>query len=289
MLITGAAGGIGKAVARSLLMTADRPTTLVLSDRNPQLLAEVTRSLENMSLDNSPAHVVEVGDTSTISPIEPVTQIHAVVCDVSDADAVANLATEVQRAGQLRRVIHTAGILGVGATIVNTALDDFSEIFAINARGTFLITQAMTKVMVDQGTSGCIEQDATDRSITVVASNAAGVPRHGMGVYAASKAAASALTRNLGLEVAREGIRCNVVNPGSTDTAMQREYWGDQQESGRARVLSGDLSTSRLGIPLGRIATPEDIAEVVVFLSSPAARHVVLQEIYVDGGATLHA
>jgi 2,3-dihydro-2,3-dihydroxybenzoate dehydrogenase len=110
-----------------------------------------------------------------------------------------------------------------------------------------------------------------------------------MGVYAASKAAASAVTRSLGLEVAAEGIRCNVVNPGSTDTAMQRDYWGDDPVAGKARVLGGDLATARLGIPLGRIATADDVAEVVVFLSSPEARHVVLQEIYVDGGATLHA
>ena len=125
--------------------------------------------------------------------------------------------------------------------------------------------------------------------MTVIASNAAGVPRHGMGVYAASKAAASSLTRSLGLEVAGAGIRCNVVNPGSTDTAMQRNYWGDDPGAGRRRVLAGDLSTARLGIPLGRIASPADVAEVVVFLSSPQARHVILQEIYVDGGATLHA
>jgi len=145
------------------------------------------------------------------------------------------------------------------------------------------VTRTAARIMLEQGT-----EDA-DRSLTVVASNAAGVPRYGMGIYAASKAAASSLARSLGLEVASAGIRCNVVNPGSTDTAMQRDYWGDDPAAGRARVIGGDLSTSRLGIPVGRIADAADVAEVVHFLASPAARHVVLQEIYVDGGATLHA
>ena len=190
-------------------------------------------------------------------------------------------------AGRVTRVIHGAGVLGPGVSVAETEPADFDRVFAVNARGTFLVTRAAARVMTAQGQS---QADApSDRAITVIASNAAGVPRHGMGVYAASKAAASAVTRSLGLEVAADGIRCNVVNPGSTDTAMQRDYWGDDPAAGKARVLGGDLATARLGIPLGRIATADDVAEVVVFLSSPEARHVVLQEIYVDGGATLHA
>lgn len=279
VLLTGAAGGIGIAVAQMLLCHADRPATLILSDRDPQQLSTAKSILDTLNTRHQNTGEGSGGDSRWID-----TEIRTVICDISDADAVAELATETRKAGRLHRVIHAAGVLGAGTTIAEASLTDVNHVFSINTFGTFLVTQAMVQIMLDQ--SG---EESIDRSITVIASNAAGVPRYGMGVYAASKAAASALTRSLGLEVAKEGIRCNVVNPGSTDTAMQREYWGDQQESGKSRVLTGDLSTSRLGIPLGRIATPEDIAEVVVFLSSPAARHVVLQEIYVDGGATLHA
>jgi 2,3-dihydro-2,3-dihydroxybenzoate dehydrogenase len=104
--------------------------------------------------------------------------------------------------------------------------------------------------------------------------------------YAASKAATSALARCAGLELAARGIRCNVVEPGSTDTAMQRDLWADPQV-GRRTALKGDPSTYRVGIPLGRIADPDDVAEVVCFLLSDAARHVTLQQLYVDGGASL--
>ncbi|NEE57327.1 SDR family oxidoreductase, partial [Streptomyces sp. SID8455] len=92
-------------------------------------------------------------------------------------------------------------------------------------------------------------------------------------------------TKCLGLELARSGVRCNVVAPGSTDTAMQRALWTDP--GAEARVIDGDPSTYRTGIPLGRIAEPADIADAVAFLASDRARHITLQELYVDGGATL--
>ncbi|WP_313005623.1 SDR family oxidoreductase [Corynebacterium variabile] len=262
-VVTGAAGGMGTAVARLLLSRTDRPSTLILADRDPQALA------------------------SAVGGLPAFADIRTVTCDVSDEDAVSDLFSAAAGAGRVTRVIHGAGVLGPGVSVAETEPADFDRVFAVNARGTFLVTRAAARVMTAQGLSQ--EGAATDRAITVIASNAAGVPRHGMGVYAASKAAASAVTRSLGLEVAADGIRCNVVNPGSTDTAMQRDYWGDDPAAGKDRVLGGDLATARLGIPLGRIATADDVAEVVVFLSSPEARHVVLQEIYVDGGATLHA
>lgn len=273
-MVTGAAGGMGIAVARLLIDRTDRPATLILSDRDADALAAAVDDLAGA-----------VDDLAGAAGAPASTAVRAVPCDVADEDAVAGLFAVAAQAGRLTRVIHGAGVLGPGLGVADTDPADFDRVFSVNARGTFLVTRAAAQVMRDQGAG----PGTDDRSITVIASNAAGVPRHGMGVYAASKAAASAVTRSLGLELAPQGIRCNVVNPGSTDTAMQRDYWGDDPEAGKARVLGGDLATARLGIPLGRIATADDIAEVVVFLSSPAARHVVLQEIYVDGGATLHA
>jgi 2,3-dihydro-2,3-dihydroxybenzoate dehydrogenase len=124
-------------------------------------------------------------------------------------------------------------------------------------------------------------------AIVTVTSNAAGVPRAGMAAYAASKAAAAHFTRCLGLELAAHGIRCNVVAPGSTDTPMQRSLWNEETRD--APVIAGDPATYRTGIPLGRIATPEDIADAVLFLASERARHITLHDLYVDGGATLRA
>ena len=108
----------------------------------------------------------------------------------------------------------------------------------------------------------------------------------GMLAYAASKAATSALARCAGLELAARGIRCNVVEPGSTDTPMLHSLWPDE-ETGLAGTLRGNPDAYRVGIPLGRLAHPGDVAEVVAFLLSDAARHVTLQQLYVDGGASL--
>jgi 2,3-dihydro-2,3-dihydroxybenzoate dehydrogenase len=106
-----------------------------------------------------------------------------------------------------------------------------------------------------------------------------------MAAYCASKAASAMFTRCLGLELASYGVRCNVVSPGSTETSMLHALWHD--ESGRAATLGGSPADFRLGIPLGRIAAPEDIAEAVTFLASARARHITMHDLRVDGGATL--
>jgi 2,3-dihydro-2,3-dihydroxybenzoate dehydrogenase len=268
-IITGASGGIGAATARQLIDSGAAPSTLYLSDLDGDRLSSVA-------------------DTLAASAGTAGTTVRTVPCDVSEESAVRELFTAAAADGRLTRVIHAAGILGPGTTVADTDLAELDRLLAVNTRGTFLVVREAARAMLAQNQNQSQAQNR-DRSLTVIASNAAGVPRHGMGAYAASKAAASSLTRTAGIELAGDGIRCNVVNPGSTDTAMQRAYWGDDPEAGRARVLAGDLGTYRLGIPVGRIADPADVAEVVTFLSSPAARHVTLQEIYVDGGATLHA
>jgi len=120
-----------------------------------------------------------------------------------------------------------------------------------------------------------------------VSSNAARVPRMQMAAYAASKAALTSLIRTAGLELASCGVRCNLVSPGSTDTAMQRGMWAD--DNGRARTIAGLPEQFKLGIPLQKIATPDEVANTVLFLASDLASHITLQDIVVDGGATLAA
>lgn len=116
--------------------------------------------------------------------------------------------------------------------------------------------------------------------ILTIASNAAVIPRAGMAAYAASKAAASSITRSLGLELGRRGVRCNVVSPGTTRTRMI-EALGEEEV-----LIDGSPTAFRTAIPLGRIAEPEDIAETVAFLGSDRARHITLQEVVIDGGAS---
>ena len=91
----------------------------------------------------------------------------------------------------------------------------------------------------------------------------------------------------MGLELASAGVRCNIVSPGSTDTDMQRVLWvSDDAEQQRIR---GFAEQFKLGIPLGKIAHPQEIASTILFLASHSASHITLQDIVVDGGSTLGA
>jgi Dehydrogenases with different specificities (related to short-chain alcohol dehydrogenases) len=120
-----------------------------------------------------------------------------------------------------------------------------------------------------------------------VASDAAHTPRIGMSAYGASKAALKSLALTVGLELAGSGVRCNLVSPGSTDTDMQRGMW--QSDDAEQQRIRGFGEQFKLGIPLGKIAKPQEIANTVLFLASDCASHITLQDIVVDGGSTLGA
>ena len=198
------------------------------------------------------------------------------VADVTDADRVEAAVDVAERSlGPLDLLVNVAGVLHMG-DVVDLTDDAWARTFAVNTTGVFHTSRAVARRMTPRRSG----------AIVTVSSNAAGVPRTGMSAYAASKAAATMFTKCLGLELAPYGIRCNVVAPGSTDTPMQRQLWTDGVPS---PVLDGDPATFRVGIPLGRIATPEDIADAVLFLASDQARHITMHDLYVDGGATLRA
>ncbi|ACU36662.1 short-chain dehydrogenase/reductase SDR [Actinosynnema mirum DSM 43827] len=199
------------------------------------------------------------------------------LADVTDPGSVERVIADAERElGPIDVGVSAAGVLR-GGELCGASQEDWAATFAVNATGAFTVLSSLARRMVARRSG----------ALVLVGSNAAGVPRSGMGAYAASKAAATMMARCLGLEVAEHGVRCNVVSPGSTDTPMQRALWTDG--NGPERVIAGDLARYRVGIPLKRIADPEDIAEAVLFLASDRARHITMQDLYVDGGATLRA
>ena len=199
------------------------------------------------------------------------------VMDVADAAQVAQvcqrLLAETER---LDVLVNAAGILRMGATD-QLSKEDWQQTFAVNVGGAFtLLQQTMTQFRRQRG-----------GAIVTVASDAAHTPRIGMSAYGASKAALKSLALSVGLELAGSGVRCNVVSPGSTDTDMQRTLWvSDDAEEQRIRGFGEQF---KLGIPLGKIARPQEIANTILFLASDLASHITLQDIVVDGGSTLGA
>lgn len=199
------------------------------------------------------------------------------VMDVADAAQVAQVCPRVlQKTPRLDVLVNAAGILRMGATDA-LSVDDWQQTFAVNVGGAFnLFSQTMAQFRRQQG-----------GAIVTVASDAAHTPRIGMSAYGASKAALKSLALTVGLELAGCGVRCNVVSPGSTDTDMQRTLW--VSEDAEQQRIRGFGEQFKLGIPLGKIARPQEIANTILFLASDLASHITLQDIVVDGGSTLGA
>ncbi|EKO5645418.1 2,3-dihydro-2,3-dihydroxybenzoate dehydrogenase EntA [Salmonella enterica] len=199
------------------------------------------------------------------------------VMDVADAAQVAQVCQRVlQKTPRLDVLVNAAGILRIGATDA-LSVDDWQQTFAVNVSGAFnLFSQTMAQFRRQQG-----------GAIVTVASDAAHTPRIGMSAYGASKAALKSLALTVGLELAGCGVRCNVVSPGSTDTDMQRTLW--VSEDAEQQRIRGFGEQFKLGIPLGKIARPQEIANTILFLASDLASHITLQDIVVDGGSTLGA
>jgi 2,3-dihydro-2,3-dihydroxybenzoate dehydrogenase len=248
-LVTGAAGGIGSAVVRAL---AEQGAAVAATDANEPAVTELAHTLAAQG-HRVHGHRIDVRKSSEVDSV---------------LDAV----------GPLDILVNAAGVLST-ATAVDTTAEQWQTLFDINVGGVFTVSTAVARRMMA----------ARRGAIITVSSNAGGVPRMNMSAYAASKAAATSFTKSLGLELAQYGIRCNVVAPGSTNTPMLRGMWASDRPEQRYRLdlIEGSLETFKTGIPLGRTAEPEDIADAVVFLASSRARHITMQDLYVDGGATL--
>ncbi|GGN74912.1 2,3-dihydro-2,3-dihydroxybenzoate dehydrogenase [Streptomyces albiflavescens] len=250
-LVTGAAGGIGASVARELAAAGAR---VALLDADGAALEPLVKELEADG-----ASVLALG---------------ADVRSSAEVDAAVER-TEAEL-GPLDHLVNAAGVLRTGE-VTGYSDEDWEFTFAVNATGVFHVSRAVVGRMVPRRSG----------AVVTVASNSAGVPRWNMAAYAASKAAATSFTRTLGLEVARYGIRCNVVAPGSTETPMLTSMYADG-DFARPSV-EGSPDTYRVGIPLGRLARPEDIAHAVLFLLCEQAAHITLHSLVVDGGAALGA
>ncbi|MFI1581307.1 SDR family NAD(P)-dependent oxidoreductase [Embleya sp. NPDC020630] len=193
----------------------------------------------------------------------------AVAMDITDpASVAAALDRVLAEVGPLAVLVNNAGLVAGGGLLVDLPIEVFDTVVAVNLRGTFTVTAAAARRMIAEDAGGVIVN---------ISSIGARQPTAGLGHYEATKAAVDALTRTGAIELAPHRIRVNGVAPGPVHTPMTAGLMDDPQ--------ARQAWESR--IPLGRIAVPEDVAPLAVFLASPAAAHITGTIVQVDGGQLL--
>lgn len=194
------------------------------------------------------------------------TRFRPLVCDVADAASVAGAFARI--GGPLNVLICCAGVLRT-ALIENMAVEDFDLVLNTNLRGTFLCAQKALPLLRRAATT------ENPSRVVLLSSIAALRPKVVSGAYAASKAGVSQLCRVMAAEWAPSGVLVNALAPGTVDTPMVRAVSDPAASKGyRPSGVS----------PVGRIAQPDDVVDVMMFLLSDAARYVTGTTIPVDGG-----
>jgi NAD(P)-dependent dehydrogenase (short-subunit alcohol dehydrogenase family) len=241
LLITGAASGIGRAVALAAAARWKKPLALVDRDKE---------GLENL-----------------IAELAGAMPAVTIAGDLADVEFIAHTVSHtVDVLGGLCAVVSNAGIVG-SSMLSDLSLEDFEREMAVNFRATWLLAKSAYPHLRSGG-----------GALVATASMAAAIPAPGLGVYTPSKAALSALIRQMAIEWAGDGIRCNCVSPGPTRTGITVQAYEDPEA----------LARRELAVPLGRVGEASDIAEVILFLISDASRFITGADIVVDGGLSLN-
>ena len=246
VLVTGAASGIGRATCLRLVRDAR-------ARGEAARIAAVDLGL-SAALDGLIADLRALGAEAV-----------ALEGDMGSIDAPGRVVDEaVGRFGGLDGLVSNAGINRPGP-LATYSVDDWDRVFAVNTRATWLLARAAHPALRVSG-----------GSIVAVASMSGSHAHANLGAYGPSKAAVIMLARVLAQEFGRDGIRVNTVSPGMVRTGMTAEVYADERVAAERDAL----------VPLGRVATPEDIADVIAFLLGPEARYVNGHDLIVDGGVS---
>src|ERR1044071_3875393 len=204
----------------------------------------------------------------TVGELDGKEGIQARVLDVTDEAAIQKLAKEV---GDIDVLFNCAGIVHHGS-ILDASVKDWDQAFAVNVKSMFLVAKAFIPGMLKKGRGSII-------NMASVASSLKGLPNRF--VYGASKAAVIGLTKAIAADYVAKGIRCNAICPGTVDTPSLQ---------GRINAFADPVQARKAFVarqPMGRLATPEEIAPIVVFLASDESAFATGNVYSVDGGMTI--
>ncbi len=240
VLVSGASRGIGRAIAAGF---AVHEAQVIITGRDGQTLQRTAEEIAAAGL-----------------PVLPV------VCDVTrrqDTDRVVQ--TVISRFGRIDTLVNVAGV-NRRKPALEISEDDYDFIMNINLKGAFLLSQAVGRHMVQQGSGSQINVSSltNDR------------PLKNVSPYAMSKAALSQMTRALAMEWGPYGVRVNALAPGFVLTDLTQKLWSD-----------ADMQAwNRANTPQQRLGQPQDMVGTAIFLASSAAAFMTGQILYVDGGFT---
>jgi NAD(P)-dependent dehydrogenase (short-subunit alcohol dehydrogenase family) len=238
-VVTGAARGIGRALVQAFV---GQGANTVAVDRDREGLDQISISLGKA--------------------------VAVVTADVRNSDDVEKvIATAEDRFGGLDICVNNAAV-APHASLLEERRAVWDTVYAVNCRGTFLMTQAAANAMIEKGRGGRIVNFSS-------AASRRGSP--GSAAYASSRAAVESFTRVAAIELAPHGILVNTVRPGLIDT----------QPRPRPPLMAESLSARIPTLPLARPGLPEEVVQVVLFLASSGASYITGAVISVDGGASV--
>lgn len=239
VVVTGGTRGIGLAIAKEF---AKQEAIVAICSRNPKSIEEARKELSFLSTSDAFGMAINVRN-------------------VEEIELFFNKIKE--EFGGVDILVNNVGIQDSKPSL-EIKEDIWDMILETNLKGTFFCSQSAARQMIEKG-GGVIINIGSVQSVYVA---------DGQAPYASSKAAMVQLTRCLGKEWAKDGIRVNCVAPGSVPTDINREFYSHP----------GNLEKTLKRIPLGRQGSQEEIAKVILFLASESASYITGQTIYVDGG-----
>lgn len=243
-IITGASRGIGRAIAERFVREGAQVMLAARGAEQGSLVAE------------------ELGGPSA--------GVIFRACDVSRREQVEELVrATLDEFGHLDTVVNNAG-LNHKAGFLETSEEDWDRVLGVDLKGTFLLSQAAARVMVEQGHGGSIINLSSVMAVLALADQ---VP------YCAAKGGVNQLTKAVAIALGRHGIRVNCIGPGPIRTELMEVVVHDEAKS--HELLDR--------LPLGRIGTCEEVAGVAVFLASDDAGFITGQTIYPDGGRMIQS
>jgi len=244
-IVVGGASGIGRAVARKL--ATEGASVVVCSDRENQ----VEETVAELRKEDFEVHGLRANVTSS-ADMKHLVDFAAKTCGGVDA------------------LVNSAGVQRYG-TVVETEEETWNEVLDVNLKGIYLASKHAIPEMRKRGGGAIVN----------VSSVQAFASQKGVAAYTASKGGINALTRAMALDHAEERVRVNAVCPASVDTPMLR--WAADMFKGDKSIEETVADWGKMH-PVGRVAKPEEVAEVITFLASERASFVTGGEYKVDGG-----